>query len=202
MCFSAEVSLSTYIIGMLGIIRLWNLNLKPEAIFYACVIQMQLIEFLLWKNNQCNEMNKTITKIGIIINHLEPFILWLAIYSFSPYILPNWLNKYMMIFFAIAIFYTYYVFKNGCTVVTKESAPHLQWDWNSENYNNIFYFIFLLALILLSSYGLGKNGNTHAFIVFISFVISYLIYNKKHSTGAIWCFLAASVPWIIPYVYV
>ena len=48
---------------------------------------MQLIEFLLWmtvksdnkKTCSSPKTNKLISKIGIIINHLEPIVLWLSI---------------------------------------------------------------------------------------------------------------------------
>lgn len=199
MCFSAEVSITTYVIGMLGCLQLWRKNLKPESLFYLCVIQMQLIEFFLWKNNQCNDFNKSLTKIAIIINHIQPIILWFAILYFNKN-LPNWIQTYMIIFTLITISYTSYVFTDDCTVVTKKSYPHLQWNWNNAKYNNLYYFIFLLALSLLSIYGLD-NGNIHAIIMVFSFYISYLIYNKNHSVGSMWCFLAASVPWIISSFY-
>ena len=57
MCFNAPVSLTTFLIGIIGSIRLFYLNYKAEAIFYAWVVLMQLIEFFLWRNQPCNKTN-------------------------------------------------------------------------------------------------------------------------------------------------
>ena len=44
MCFNAEISISTYIFGMLGCYILYLNNFIAEALFYFTVIQMQLID--------------------------------------------------------------------------------------------------------------------------------------------------------------
>ena len=48
MCFSSEVSLLAYITGLSGSVALFAIDRKPEAFFYGTVIQIQLIEYLLW----------------------------------------------------------------------------------------------------------------------------------------------------------
>jgi hypothetical protein len=64
MCYNKEVSITTYIIGIIGCINLYfNLNLKIEAILLAYVIQMQLIEYYIWDNISCNETNIITSKI-------------------------------------------------------------------------------------------------------------------------------------------
>jgi hypothetical protein len=35
----------------------------------------------------------------------------------------------------------------------------------------------------------------------MAFMISKIIYDKKKVVGAMWCFIAAFAPWIIPTVY-
>lgn len=201
MCFSAEVSLLTYVIGILGSINLWYLQLYPEAIFYSWVIQMQLIEFILWNNNACNSINQITTKTGIIINHLEPVILWLAIVYFSNSQLPKFVHQYMILFLLITIIYTISVFNDNCTSVTNTSKPHLFWAWNNHSYASYYYALFLLALLLLSIYGLQNNGTTHALLVLLSFAVSHFIYKGKQTIGAMWCFMAAFAPVIIPFLY-
>ena len=66
--------------------------------------------------------------------------------------------------------------------------------------SGIYYGIFLLALVLVSYYGLEK-GKINSFIVFISFMVSYYVYRDKHSVGAMWCFMAAFVPWFLLFLY-
>lgn len=202
MCYNKEVSILTYIVGLIGCINLYfNLNLKIEAIFIGYVIQMQLIEYFIWDNISCNETNIITSKIGSIINHTEPIVLWVAILLLSTKVLPQWVNIYMVLFIIITIFYTLDVFPNECTKVTEKSSPHLYWKWNyNEIVGDIYYILFILTINILIINGL-EHGYHSAIITTLSFIISYIIYNKNKSVGAMWCFIAAFIPYIIPFVY-
>ena len=200
MCFNAPVSITTYIVGIIGCIILLKKKYTPEAAFFLVVIQMQLIEFFLWKNQSCNSTNIFVTKLGIAVNHMEPVVFWLAILFFSEKKLPKWINYTMILYILAALFYTMNVNNTLCTTVTPESSPHLYWKWNDMKYKNYFYVFFLFTLIALSITGL-KYGYHMAIIVLLSFIISYIVYGKYKSTGAMWCFIAAAGPLIIPYFY-
>lgn len=206
MCFNAEVSIGAYLIGIFGCYYLYTKGLIAEAIFYAWVAHMQLIEYFLWKNQPCyqdseiTEKNIKISKTGIIVNHLEPFILWGAILYFSAKKLPNTLNYFMIIFAIITYNYVKSVYKDKCTTIIEESKPHLYWEWNDTKIGGIYYIIFLFVLMILSIYGLN-NGVKHATIVFIAYIISHIVYGKKRVIGSMWCFIAAFAPWIIPEIY-
>ena len=198
MCFSKKVSMLTYIIGIVGSINLYfNLNLKIEAIFFAWVVQMQLIEYFLWNNQSCNQLNINTTKLGIIINHLEPIILWIAILLLSTHKLPEYVNMLMIIFTLVSIIYTKNVFLDKCTLKEKK---HLIWNWTFEKNSNIYYGFFILCLNLLFIYGVD-NGNILAILTTGFFFISKLLYKNEKSVGAMWCFFAAFAPWIIPILY-
>jgi hypothetical protein len=205
MCYNKQVSITTYIAGMIGCINLYfNLNLKVEAIFFGFVIQMQLIEYIIWDNISCNDTNIITSKFGTIINHMEPIVLWVAILLLSSKVLPMWINIYMIIFVIITIFYTLDVFPNKCTTVTKESSPHLHWEWNYNSssiyYIYMYYGLFLLTFNILMITGL-EYGYHLAFLTTLSFIISFKIYDKNKSVGAMWCFIAAITPFFIPFVY-
>ena len=200
MCFNKEVSIITYIVGCIGCIILIRNKYMSEAAFFLVVIQMQLIEYFLWKNQTCNNININITKLGIGINHMEPVILWLAILIFSKKILPKWVNAMMIVYILSAILYTIKINNNSCTTVTNESAPHLHWKWNNDTYGTYFYLFFLVTLIILSITGI-THGYHLAILITTSFIISFIIYGKFKSVGAMWCFMAAFVPIIIPYFY-
>ena len=197
MCFNEKVSMLTYIIGITGCINLYfNLNLKIEAIFFAWVVQMQLIEYILWNNQSCNQLNINTTKLGIIINHLEPIILWIAILLLSTHKLPEYVNMLMIIFTLVTIIYTKNVLLNKCTLTEKK---HLVWNWNHEKNSNIYYGFFIIMLNLLFINGVD-NGNILALLSTGSFFISKLLYTNEKSVGAMWCFFSAFAPWIIPMV--
>lgn len=211
MCFNAEVSLLTYVVGLVGCSILFldkNINYKPEALFLFWVVQMQLIEFVLWKNqpsgqllgiNSCNTINRYTSKIGLLINNSEPLILWIAIILFSKKKLPVWLHGIMLLYMSSSVLYNYNI-DDSCTTTTVESLPHLKWKWNNGSYSFIFYTFFLLCCILLSIYGL-EHGYHLAFVFLISFILSYSIYKKTHAIGAMWCFFAAFAPFLLPLIY-
>jgi hypothetical protein len=189
---------------MLGAFRLYNIA-PAEAVFFAWVIQMQLIEYFLWKSQPCNNESATFnvqtTKIGIVVNHMEPIVFWLAILHFSKRRLPHIVNLVMIMFIVHTIIYTKRVLQSAeCTTVTPESDPHLHWKWNDAKHNKWYYSFFILVLLLLSMYGLD-NGLPHVVIVLVSYLVSYCIYGDKHSTGAMWCFAAAFGPWVLQGIY-
>jgi len=206
MCFSENVSIGTYMIGIAGTINLFSMNYVAEAFFYFIIIQMQLIEYVLWKNQTCNDVNKKTTKIGVIVNHFEPIALWIGISVLANKELPSYVHGIMGIYVLASIYVTKTVLneqdpnkKIECTLKTPSSGGHLYWQWNEQPYTYIFYVFFLLCISLLSINGL-KNGTIHALILIGSFFGSLLIYRKTHSVGAMWCFFGAFAPWIISYI--
>jgi len=206
MCFNAEVSLATFAIGTTGSIYLWKYN-RPLSIFYGWVVLMQLIEFFLWKNQKCSdsdtrEKNITFTRLGALINNMEPIILWLAIILFSSRTLSTSIHVWMIIFCALTGLYMIGLNMDRCTVVTKESFPHLHWKWNEGSNYIIYYAAFLFSFIILSLEGLEKKVSTiNAFLVVISFFLSHVLFSDTHSTGALWCVAAAFAPWLFVGYY-
>lgn len=209
MCFNAQISFATYVIGMCGCYALYSQGYISEAIFYGWIIQMQLIEFFLWMTIHSRDTktciypntNKLITKIGILINHMEPIVFWLAIIFFSKKRLPTSVHQIMIFYIIISIIYTTAVFNiKECTTVSDISKPHLHWKWNQGPYHFLYYLLFLIVFIIVSIYGLDK-GDINAILIIISFAISYLLYGDKHSIGAMWCFAGAFIPWILIILY-
>jgi len=205
MCYNATVSIYTYTIGIIGSLKLLMDGYIPEALFLMTAIQMQLIEYFLWNNINSNgsfEDNQKITKIGALIVHMEPIILWIVILLFSSRLLPTFINYFMFIFVILSILYIKGIYEDKLlyTTFNPEKSPHLEWKWNGGRYSNQFYLLFLLSFILLSIYGID-NGIFLAGLSLISFFISYWIYNDKHVLGSMWCFSAAFAPWILSLIY-
>jgi hypothetical protein len=202
MCFNAEVSISTYLIGVFGCLYLFQKKYIPEAIFFLWVIHMQLIEFLLWNNQPCNNENQNISKIGMIVNNMEPMILWLAIIFFSKKKLPSWVHNVMIVFLLITLYISYKSYiKDNCTIVTIDSYPHLNWLWNYQSkYSIPYYLLFVSIFMLLTIYGLPFGYHT-GLTLLISFTISVIIYEKSNVTGSMWCFFSAFIPFLLPTIY-
>ncbi len=82
MCFSPLASLSTFLIGIIGAILTITLGTSTDklvGLFFGFVSSMQGIEFLLWENQTCNQMNKIVSVLGMVLNHLQPIVLSILI---------------------------------------------------------------------------------------------------------------------------
>ena len=79
MCYNKEISLYTYIIGLVSSYLLLN-NDKPSlkilGCFFLIVIHMQVIDFFLWSNNKCNNLNIKISTVGAFFKFIQPIILF------------------------------------------------------------------------------------------------------------------------------
>ena len=205
MCFNATLSITTYFLGELGCLLLACLGYLPESMFLSSVVQMQLVEFFLWKlpcsNQESISLNCAVTQVGIVINHIEPFVLWIGIHKYGGLPLPQWLDYATGSFLAITTWYTYAIcMPANCTQVTPQSYPHLYWEWNEKTGCVVFYVLFLTITSLLCLFGL-KHGNICCAITMLSYVISVVIYAGTHCVGSVWCFIAAFVPWLLSGTY-
>ena len=86
MCYNKDISLYTYIIGLVAsylLIKKQNKTLKILGWFFMVLIQMQLIEYFLWTNNKCNTRNIHLSILGALFNFIQPILLYLAIMGLS-----------------------------------------------------------------------------------------------------------------------
>ena len=200
-------SLITFIIGIIGAILCITLETTTEEIvgyFFGFVALMQGIEYILWKNQECNIINKAASLIGMILNHIQPIILSIIILSLNKNLSKNTKQIIILSTIIYTIVITIYSLQfindnDGCTL--KNEYDHLKWDWTSMNYN-IVYLLFLFMLVFLFYVGTPdrNSGIILAIISFISYIISYFIYGNKNVVGPLWCIFASFTP-ILWYVY-
>lgn len=201
MCFSPLASLSTFIIGIIGCILTITLGTPTDklvGLFFGFVSSMQGIEFALWENQTCNDMNKIISILGMLLNHLQPIVLSILILLLNHDL--STLTKQIIILSTIiyAIVITAYSLQfksdDGCTI--KNEYNHLEWDWNKMKNRTIVYMLFLFMLILLFYIGTPdkKSGIILSVISLISYLISFFIYRKERVVGSLWCLFASFTP--------
>lgn len=195
MCFSASVSLQTYIVGMIGSFMLWQKGYTALAGFYATVIQMQLVEFVLWTQQQgCSSLNAAATRAGILINHLEPLVLYGCIAATTS--LPVPVHILAALYTCMTLKYSWKVLSGPAC--TKTYSNHLEWTWNYQDGYDLHYALFLALVVSVSMYGIPQPvGTWHAGIVIVTFLISKHMYGTEKATGAMWCFFAAFVPIVL-----
>jgi hypothetical protein len=201
MCYNKDISIYTYIIGLVSsylLLRNDKKNLKILGCFFMIVIQMQLVEFFLWSNTKCNITNRTISNIGAFINFIQPIMLYLAIHYYNKDITKEnnkIMNITIIIYIVALLLYSINLFPIGCSIVTELSSPYLQWGWFYKKYPYFITIMFPLALVILMYFGLDKPYNLYiSLIIMLSFILSYIIYKKQRSFGSLWCWFAVFIP--------
>lgn len=74
MCYSSNASILTFIVGTLGSILVYNSQTKSNKIiglFIFFVTWMQLIEYLLWNHQICDNYNKILSISGLCQQRLD-----------------------------------------------------------------------------------------------------------------------------------
>lgn len=199
MCYSAESSINNYALGMLlslGLYTLGNDYDKHFAFFIFVVIQMQLAEYFIWKDQKCGIMNTTATIIANIILILQAFSVLFGGYLFNTLNLSNSLIlnisvPYLLIGLLI-IMYIYY--KTQGKICSKAPNGYLVWFF----YHNKFFkgvsskLLLLLYLILLIIPWLYLKdfdiGLVIALIIFGSLIIHTFYHNKENEWQSKWCY--------------
>lgn len=204
MCYSAESSINNYALGMLlslGLYSLGNNYDKHFAFFVFVVIQMQLAEYFMWKDQKCGIMNTTATIIANIILILQAFSVLFGGYLFNTLNLSNSLIlnisvPYLLIGLLI-IMYRYY--KTQGKICSKAPNGYLVWSF----YHNKFFkgmsskLLLLLYLILLIIPWLYLKdfdiGFVIVLIIFGSLIIHTFYHNKENEWQSKWCYYTTSV---------
>ena len=195
MCFSKNISLFTFLTGIIGGLLCYSTGIpeyKIIGLLYAFVSLMQGIEYLLWIHQTCDDYNRLLSTIGMILNHLQPVILCILLFYFKEKF--NKKILLLLIIYLIVIIPYSLKFKNECTM--KENT-HLNWEWNHMDNAEITYAVFLITLIIFGLF-IPNIGKSFSLITLISYFFSYFIY--KGTVGSMWCFFSAFIP-IIYYIY-
>ena len=207
MCFSPLASVSTFLIGIIGAILCLTLGTPTDnlvGLFFGFVSSMQGIEFALWNNLDCNEINKIISVLGMVLNHLQPIVLSILILLLNKNLSVTTKKIIILstIIYAIVItIYSYqFALEDECTI--KNEHKHLEWKWNGMKYRASVYILFLFMLIMLFYIGTPdkKSGIILSGLSLISYLISYFIYKDQKVVGSLWCLFASFTP-IIWYTF-
>ena len=201
MCYNKDISLYTYLIGLVAsflLIQKKDKDLKILGCFFLFVIHMQLIEYFLWTNNKCNMKNITLSHIGALIMFIQPIILYLVILYYNKELYTKnkiKINSILIIYIILLIIYCINLFPIGCTSVTPISSPYLQWSWFYKKNPELLTLCFPIILMILMYYGLNKPYNLYiSLICILSFIVSFIIYSKKRIFGTLWCWFAVFIP--------
>ncbi len=198
MCFSKEVSLKTFLLGLAGSLLTISLNTPSDIIFGLFLIYIsfvQFIEYLIWKNQTCDKYNKLLTKIERLWVNAEPLILGLLVLLINNKLTSELKNIFILLLFLFFILFLVHNFtiNESCTI--KNDNDHLEWKWSSKKNSNMYYIVFIILFFFFSYKGFPNKmyGEVVAFILLITYIASRIIY-KNADSGTIWCYYGALVP--------
>ena len=200
MCYSAESSINNYGLGVAlstGLFLLGNKYDKHFAFFLFFVIQIQLLEYFMWKDQKCGIVNKIATVAANALLFLQPLAVIYGGYMFDTLTISKTLLlqiSYIYLFLVIiGIIYKYYNAKKICA-----KAPDGFLVWFGKNSGGIldssiigkltnftyFFFMFVPWLFMKNI----QTGSVCFLLVFGSFVIHFIYHNKGFEWQTKWCF--------------
>jgi len=192
MCWSARVSLNTYIVAVFGTVFALANGMPLNLIAWLHLFSMmQLVEYFLWKNLHIPDWNTFYSGVGLTILALEPIA---SMFLMESGKLRNSILCAYLLFLAIIILLYY-----PWTPYTKvASNGHLMWFWQPKEMpiitNLIWALFFLIPLLLTSYYLIGIIG-------VITIIITYVSYNRAGTWGSMWCWIANAI-WLFIIGYI
>lgn len=200
MCINLEVSIGAFVASMGCSIYMWTRNLENDrfvAYAFGYAGTMQLLETLLWVDQNCGKLNRTVTEISRWQVALQPLVVLLVML---------FINKTQNPMPLVLVFAAYCYLslpgiltsKGGCSKACCADNAGLQWPWTKTG-NNLTWVIFVLALAIPMLY-LPSNGLTYFSITVGLFILALVIAhmrNKKEgdvTSGSLWCLFGALVP--------
>ena len=183
MCWNAEVSLQTFVLGCIGLSILYMLSYyKLVLIIIFSIITVQLWEYFIWIYIDKPNISRIFSFIIFIWIFLQPII---VIYSTKYKYL---IKYYVSLIISILVFFALFmklkfdfrprVAKNG----------HLDWNW----FDNKLLFILLCIVYLVFFLGIMLYTKYYISFVIASVLFVYSVYNyEMYSTfSSMWCWFA------------
>lgn len=198
MCFSAEVSLSAFILGLSSSILLYRKGQvfdRIVALYFAYISFMQGIEWLLWNHQTCDDYHKQLSRLGMIINLSQPIILGIMLIYFTGKNIAAILAIMLLYFLCTLLIYFLYTPDLQCTT-PRPNDPHLVWNWTLLPYHYIIswtgYITAIMGICLLGMPSI-KTGIVSAAIYLISMLLSMIVYPREDA-ATMWCFISSGAP--------
>lgn len=199
MCYSAEVSLITLTVGLIGSAFVYTLGSAFDrifALFIGYVSLMQGIELILWNHQKCDTFHKKVSFLGMLLNASQPIVLGIL-----TLIISNRKEYRLEILGILALYYLYgihrvYSYEENlqCTQ-PRANDPHLVWNWTILDSWRTDWIVYITTGCLISILGMPtlNGGIIFAAGLLFSMITSIIVYPRQ-DMGAMWCFFSALSP--------
>jgi len=186
MCYSAKVSLTTFIYGCIAAILVYYLNVIPlhTIIIMMSFTIMQFIEFLTWTYYDNPTINRYLSMLSFATIVLQLILL--------NYYLPKKKTSRILLIslFIFAILFIIIQLKYVDFRMRRGDNKHLAWYWLDLP---ILWIIIGLSYYLIPTY---FTKNKLGFIFTITILMTSLYYYWKYKTwGSMWCYFS-NIGWV------
>ena len=164
---------------------------KHIALFLFVVIQMQLAEYFMWMDQECNNMNKYATYYAFFVLFIQPLsVLWGGYYfktlniSFYTYVILTIVHSCL---FLMKIFE--YSQKPGKICSKPNKTKHLEWDFARRQNDNeyivfsVYFLCMTIPWLFMKNFKKGVLG-----FLFITFTFFYHFIFYKDDWKTLWCY--------------
>jgi len=187
MCWSAEVSLNTFIFAIISFCIVVSFNRYPmiNAFIALSISLMQLYEYFVWKNIHDKKIIQNLRYFGPLIILLQVLLINYA------FLRDNERNIGIILIIIIATICIIYNYKNNKFDMEVGENKHLIWHWAD------LPPILLLLICFFYLYPLTTKQNIIPFIYgLITLLISLYYYYKYKTWGTMWCYFSNLI-WIV-----
>lgn len=192
MCWNAEVSLNTFIFGIVSAIIVLILN-KFRYHFILILLSftsIQLLEYFAWKNINDKKAIKILSIIGIQIIFIQLFLL-------NYYLPPTQKLKIILTSAVVITYILFLLFQFPYVKLDMEKSKinkHLIWHWLDLP---LFWLLIGFLFYLIPCY---LTNNIYVFI-FCIFTLTFSLYNyyKYKTWASMWCYISNSL-WIFAII--
>lgn len=208
MCINDKVSILAFMFCSFTCLFLYKRNKRNDkwvCIMFGYLGLMQLLEYLMWIDQDCNGLNQFATDLGFVHNILQPIISLLVAFIFIKNI-PIWQYSITMAYLLYSLPKIWESKKTGqCSKPCSKDEIGLSWKYTNTEHATIVWLIFTLALsspFLL----MKKNGIIYFLLFIITYIISHFIAVNRcknsiiPSNGSWWCLMATLIPFMALFI--
>ena len=185
MCWNAEVSLQSFLIGFTATLIAYQKGLSlPTILFCLTIVFMQLIEYVVWTWYENKEVNVAASMAAFTLLWLQPIASMMTLDT----------NLFLQAYLGITLLSFLFSRKDTAKYrMTRGENGHLVWHWLQKDWQTLIslvvYFFFLFTPLLLT-------GNLLLLTISLGTLgLSLYSFYKDNTWGSMWC-------WIVNYIVV
>jgi hypothetical protein len=182
MCWNAEVSLQSFLVGLasIGIGALRDVSF-PVLLFALTIVLMQLIEYIVWSNYENKDINRQASLAARALLWTQPVASILTTQTPGPLLFAYFVTTLLVSFLGPERDYS----------MTRAPNGHLAWNWLTKEPSTYLslavYFVFLLVPLVLT------KSFTLLAMALATLAVSLYTFWKDNTWGSMWCWMVNGI---------